>query len=659
MGDRMKTGLFESRAGFALAGCVMALLLAVMPVQQARSAGVSNDFRQLATALGDAVIRADDGDILEYVARLRALNVPLGIEISFAEGQALMRMHRNDAAIASLGKYVAGNGALKKRAQAMLDELQARKTLLGQSWRREEPAGPIRLTYPDGSYIAATTTSADLGYYNAISSFVDAKGVVQWRSVLGGAAGAFFKAGALLGDGQFVMAGSRYGPVPVERNVPATATFVRYDTLGRVVWQRNIASNNGNSYGSDVLADGKGGMIISYILIGGQDHVEGLDRDGKTRWHYVATDKKGFGDTLAAMVRDDAGNIYLHYEGVNPSLRILSPKGKMLREVKPQVPATAFGKDFWKNSRNLHRATNAAISPDGRYIYLYGSGRLDNSTLIHGSLYAMDTKTGAVPWVVDLGAMVDYQAGQFAIAADNKGVVVTGVVVPETGPQKGKSFFTLTRYGVAAGGKMWERREEVASKLRAQLATVSLLPAGIMAGVMVGRKFETVFLAHTEFDAIEADPARDVPVVAFLPFTQNSEARQALLTGQAQDRLKTAQTNLARCQAGLISLNRVGVIRDVRADWGFVIVDLDAATPPQGEMLVSLAGGKLVKLKPGKKPDPKAISAIPEGNSFDQLSPGMAVVVSGDVPASRCPAELAVLTAAQQEVNGLTGAKLK
>jgi outer membrane protein assembly factor BamB len=663
MGDIMKTGMFRAGVGFGFLLWAMLsfwAMTAVPQIQMAQAAPASDDFKQLATALGDAVIRADDGDTLEMMARLRALNVPLGNEINFAEGQALMRMHRNDAATVSLTKYMAGKGSLKKRAQAMLDELKARQTLLDQSWRREEPLGPIRLTYPDGSHIAASSTGEDLGYSNAVSSFVDARGVVQWRSVLGGASGAFFKAGALLEDGQFVMAGSTYGPAPVERTVPATAAFVRYDALGRVVWQRNIGSSSGkNAYGTGVLADGKGGMIVSYTLIGAQDYIERLDGDGKTQWRYIPPKEKNVSDDLAVMVRDDAGNIYLQLEGVDPALRVLNAQGKLLRLVKPQPPTTGFGKDFWEKYRNYSRVTKAAVSPDGRYIYLYGASRFGTSKRSHGSLYVMDTTTGAVPWVVDLGAMVDYLQGHFSFAADNKGVVVTGVVVPETGPQEGKSFFTITRYAVSNAGKIWERSEEVGSNLRSHLATVSLMPSGIMAGVRVGNTFETVFLSHTEFDAIEADPAADAPVVAFLPFSQNTEARQALLMGQAQDRLKAANARLAQCQASLISLNRVGVIREVRADWGFVVVDLDSPSGPGGDMLVQRDDGALVKLKPGKKANPRAISAIPEDNSFNQLTSGMAVVVSGDVPSSRCPAELAAMNAAQHALAGLSGLQTK
>lgn len=666
MGDIMKTAMFRGGTRFGFLLCAMALFLAIMAmpqmqmVQAAPVASASDDFKQLATALGDAVIRADDGDTLEMIARLRALNVPLGNEINFAEGQALMRMHRNDAATASLTRYMASKGRLKKRAQAMLDELKARQTLLDKSWRRDEPLGPIRLTYPDGSHIAASSTSEDLGYSNAVSSFVDARGVVQWRSVLGGTSGAFFKAGTLLEDGQFVMAGSTYGPTPIERTVPANAAFVRYDALGRVVWQRNIGSSTGkNAYGTGVLADGKGGMIVSYTLIGAQDYIERLDGDGKTQWRYVPPKEKNVSDDLAAMVRDDAGNIYLHMEGINPVLRVLNAQGQLLRVVKPQPPTTGFGKDFWEKHRNYTRVTKAALSPDGRHIYLYGASSFGASRRSRGSLYVVDTTTGAVPWVIDLGAMVDYRDGGFSFAADNKGVVVTGVIVPETGPQEGKSFFTITRYAASTGGKVWERSEEVGSNLRSHLATVSLMPSGIMAGVRVGNKFETVFLSHKDFDAIEADPTADAPVVAFLPFSQNTEARQALLLGQARDRLNAANARLAQCQASLISLNRVGVIREVRADWGFVVVDLDSPSGPGGDMLVQRDDGALIKLKPGKKPNPRAISAIPEDNSFNQLTSGMAVVVSGDVPPSRCPAELAAMNAAQQELAGLSGSQTK
>jgi hypothetical protein len=76
-------------------------------------------------------------------------------------------------------------------------------------------------------------------------------------------------------------------------------------------------------------------------------------------------------------------------------------------------------------------------------------------------------------------------------------------------------------------------------------------------------------------------------------------------------------------------------------------------------MLVQRDDGALIKLKPGKKPNPRAISAIPEDNSFNQLTSGMAVVVSGDVPPSRCPAELAAMNAAQQELAGLSGSQTK
>lgn len=642
-----------------IAGVVLILIcLAVGP--RAVFAQASEEFRNLARALGDAVLRADDPDTLELAARIRALGQPVGAEINFAEAQALMRMHRNDPARDAIKRYIANGGKLQSRANAILSELDRREKAMNTSWRRKVDRVDTPLFYPDGSHVSVQRTGDDLAGANTVISFYDAKGDEHWRTVYGGTVYNYANDYIDAGNGRLVIGGSIENGGWRNQFAINRALAFGLDTLGRVTWQfnpQNQAPPGENVYSGWVrflAPDRAGGFVMVYRGGHARFFVERYDAEDVKKWRYFyAPPAKHSDPEITGLASDAAGNIYVLYkrEGRQPErIVVIDQDGRQRRElIGSPITKDFYNRDLGQLTEdNLYRdILSMEVSADGKVAYFLTQRNLPNSQKMVHEAYAISLSTGRQLWLRQIGELARFNNGNYAtasMAVAGDGIVIAGVDPASAGPEK--TLF-IRKYLGETGTLVWERTETRSDKAYS-VRRVQVFPSGItlVVGLFDAREF--IHLAATEFEGVD-DPFADLPAVAFLPYSGNSDARAEILYDRATANLGNAEKALAACRDSKVSENVVGRIRDVRVDWGFVIVDLTAARGLKPDMFVRLADGALIALKPGKEASANAVSATPVGAPIQKLSAGMDVVASGDIPDTLCPSELAALQTARAE----------
>lgn len=638
---------------------IAALFLVVS--EQVAVAQVSDEFKALARILGDAVLRADDQETLALSARIRALGEPVGVEIEFAEAQALMRMHRNEAAEDAISRYLANGGKLQKRAKAIQTELNRRKKAISTSWRRDITARGTPLLYADGSYVVARWTNDDLAEANIVVSFHDANGDQQWRTVYGGAVANYMSAYIDVDYGRIVVGGQMVNGGWRNENHLTRALAFELDPLGRVRWQFNpqnealpgeIAYYGNARY---LVADGVGGFVMAFSLGGERYFIERYAADGSRQWRQFYQGKsKNDNPDVVGLARDGLGNFYAFYDRTAWAPQKILKFDKGGRLVKELRGSPVNGKTYEYNEGyfspdNLRRIImSVQVSEDGSNAYFLTKRYLpDNKGMVH-EVHAVSLSSGQPLWLRSFGLMPvvnrNYRESvEFAV--DGKDIVIAGI---EQASSEGKKALFVRKYSGASGTLLWERRENREEGAYG-VDRVQVFPSGMALIVAGPEKKEIIHLAALEFEGLD-DPLAEPPAVAFLPYSENSDARAEILYQRAVESVSSAEAALRTCREGKVSENVVGRIREVRADWGFVILDLNAGRGLKSDMSVRLADGTLIGLKPGKEVSASAVSASPISAPIEKLTAGMDVVASGDIPDALCPSELAGLEQARKHL---------
>ncbi|AUG52154.1 hypothetical protein CSC3H3_05005 [Thalassospira marina] len=653
-------GLRSILRGLVLRAAVLLLLL--MPLSQpVLAAAPDARFIELSEQLGDAIRKGQDVQVVALAGQLRAGKLAVGREIDFAEGAAQLRLHNNDAAEKLLKRYVAGKGKFGKKAKDMLAEIAARKTLLGKTWRRKTSLLPGDTAFADGSYIWAGTLG-DMAGNNLGLEFVNARGQGEWRTISGGTSGEGYRASAIMADGGLAVASTAYGPTLVKQAYPTAARAAAYDAQGNLKWSFTRPLSSG-SYGINIFRGPDGGVIFQYSEYR-QDHdgniILGLNARGEAIWSYTLPDKVALLEGLSVAAQDDAGNLYLHYFAKKPKLVVLSPQGKVLRSMLIRHRLNPRYDDYIIKRSVNDDVTVGTVSSDGRVMFLYAIHDKSANSIGDTAVYAIDTATGNVLWVNEYGKnspltfhSPNLQYGQ--------GSLYFAALEPHADNAKAASF-SVRRYDPQNGTMTGRYAYAEPGANAVRMAGMTVLNDGVLTGLGYGKENEAFFIHKRDFGAeppvAQSPDAPGQPGLAGVPSAPVAKLPSleeiAALKRQAMANINDASTKLKACRAKGAAPARIGTIRDINSDWGYLVVTLDPQKSTAGKLVALTSDGREIPLKAGKLSGGTLLSATPMSGKLDGLASGMVVAASGTTPPPVCNVEQAAVTRAQMAYDAIS-----
>jgi hypothetical protein len=273
----------------------------------------------------------------------------------------------------------------------------------------------------DGGFVAVGSATDAHGDNAALIVEVDASGNVQWQQELGptGNVQGTFDSVAVTADGGYVATGTFYSPTT--GSTPTSVLVAKFDSAGRLVWERGLAGTNAtggttNEHALSLAQTSDGG----YAIAGNWNSTTGpgtccsgalllkLDATGALQWQRAYSSgvhcfSNGYSDTCTAT----GGIAYSLHQTADGGYVLAGGNNVLLGDEAPLVPWLAKtdgnGAPIWQeNDYQVNPATqrplseyfaSAAVTPAG-YLAL---GWTENLTNGKGELLGVQTDgNGAV-----------------------------------------------------------------------------------------------------------------------------------------------------------------------------------------------------------------------------------------------------------------------
>lgn len=648
--------------------CAAALLTAAVTTPAA-AAGVPADFKRLADNLADAVRQFDDTGALEYAGQIRALGLPLGNEINLIEAEALTRLHKNNAALIPLERYLAGKMREPGRAKALKKELDARGDNANKSWQRrfDDKTYGAFAPFEDGSFYRLRSVSDDLANRNMVVEWYDATSGPLWRMVYGDKVSNHYLNPMISNDGRLITGVRYYGRGWKENEELYWDRLIGVDPMGRLTFEDGHVS-----LGYIDLYEGRGefhrdgqGGVITFVRKGPHSHLARIDQTGRILWTVATQATPNPIGKIDFVTVDGAGRTYI-MNSINSNhiilkkarkvgryLDVISSDGGRIRSMPFDGKGVLVGNEA---QRGFYPLT-IAVSADGSTLFTVeiaprewtSNGKNFKARDVAVRAYAFPSMRQLWEHNTKIDRSDFWRLDLYPF---REGVVfVNAHQTDEDRRARNVLDNRIQRLAGGSGAMMWERKQPYNPKYFTNFGPVDVRPTGIFVKSTEGNTTTLSFLSNTDIAALESDPTSPLPDVDIWPFSEAVGGRAVALKGKFEGQLASAQAAMNQCLQGKAAENGVGVLKTVDADFGFVVIKMNTDFATNRDMSVVLPGGKMAELIYGKAPNKWEISATPkDAASIKAMAPGQVVVAQDGISEDKCPDQKMALDAARAKM---------